>query len=171
MCTLPLTTGLLGGRILDGIIKTYADHIVVQAKPVDPDVTLWDTTRDCPIGNKDALLDLKDPQDTTVAITCGAVSDGNQQKFPQHWSEYIAMSPTALRKTIDKDDTFSDNRIQKAQAPSLLSRIKRKASNARVKQVDLLDTIEVTLIHEVGIFSLRPLLFLSRDEELCVYSW
>ncbi|KAK7978106.1 hypothetical protein PG988_005596 [Apiospora saccharicola] len=117
-------------------------------EPVDPDVTWWDTTRDCPIGNKDALLDLNDQQDTTVAITCGAVSDGNQQKFPQHWSEYIAMSPTALKKTIDKDDTFSDNRIQKAQSPSLLSRIKRKASNARVKQVDLLDTIEVSLIHE-----------------------
>lgn len=79
-----------------------------------------------------------------------AVPDGNQEKFPSHWSEYIVLHPDKLRKAVDKQNLFDDKRVQKA-GPALLSRIRRKWTWYNdVTPADILKTLDIQMIHELG---------------------
>ncbi|KAK8093964.1 hypothetical protein PG997_000649 [Apiospora hydei] len=126
------------------------DYIIWKNSPVDGSVTWWDPTRYCPIKNDNMILDLKLPSTHLLAVSCPAIIDGNQERWPVRWSETITFQPQKLQNTIDKDVTFNAKRVQKALAPSLFSRIKHKfkRTGKSFKPVDLLDTTEMTLVHE-----------------------
>ncbi|KAK7998511.1 hypothetical protein PG991_014990 [Apiospora marii] len=129
-----------------------ADHIVHQDNPASPDAAWWDITRDSPVDNDDIALGHKDPKGTLLATAHVAVPDGDQEKFPQHWSEYIVINPYKLRKAVDKGTLFADKRVRKASSPSLLSRI-RRAYNWHwhdITPVDILKTLDINMIHELS---------------------
>ncbi|KAK8863058.1 U1 small nuclear ribonucleoprotein C [Apiospora arundinis] len=130
------------------------NHIIYKDGSNDPSVQYWDTTRDSWINNNDILLGLFDPEVPDIAITASAVPDGNQESFPENWSEQIVFHPDHLQLAIAKGYAFGQDRIEKALDATLFARIQRR--NARkgknVAQVDTINGMESTMLHEARKF-------------------
>ncbi|KAK8086457.1 hypothetical protein PG994_001431 [Apiospora phragmitis] len=125
-----------------------ADHIIQQPYPIDPDVTWWDTTRFCPVGNNAPILQLKDPASHALAVCSSAVPDGNQEMFPPNWAESFAWNSRQLITSIDQGYIFGLERIQKVLYPSLLTLVRQASGEygQYMKQIDLLGTLEFTMV-------------------------
>ncbi|KAK8039626.1 hypothetical protein PG993_008037 [Apiospora rasikravindrae] len=130
------------------------DYIIWKTNPQDMSAQWWDPTRDCPVQNENLLIKIKSANTPVIAVASPAVIDGNQERPSPS-------TPGKLQKAIDKEITFNDKRVKKALSPSLYSRVKRKVkrTDKLFKQVDLLDTVEMTLVHEDPVLADEP----SRD--------
>ncbi|KAK6827196.1 hypothetical protein PG987_010537 [Apiospora arundinis] len=128
------------------------DHIVMNHNAIDPSVMYWDITRSCPIANDDLLLVLHEEDVLESAVTCSATPEGDQQVFPEHWSEYIAFHPAYLQDAVNSPYTFAD-RIEAAKSPALLHLARTREQDPirreRITPFDLLLAPEQVFLHEM----------------------
>ncbi|KPM42161.1 hypothetical protein AK830_g4434 [Neonectria ditissima] len=127
-----------------------AGYIVPDTSGLEPNIHWHDDVQDLPIVDGRSLLQFQDEATTLVAVTSPALPWKEGETWPSNRPEVVTLHPSYIHKAVEKNMIFNSDRIKKALHPSLLKTIKAKFQRfTHVTKIDVLDTPELTFIHEV----------------------
>jgi hypothetical protein len=91
---------------------------------------------------------------TSVAITSTSDTTGTKHKWKPEAPEIITINPLRMKQYKLAEPEFNEERIQKSMHPRFWQWLKLRVPQllfSRIyRQVDLLDTPALTMLHEVG---------------------
>jgi hypothetical protein len=153
---------LPGADLLYQEIYCNTDHLgQPNAQQADPDIVLWDNAQDLPVRKGNALLELRDANSDTNAITRSTKDSRAADGGPLvDKAEEIVLHPQRLANLIR--NAMTPDRITKASRPQLAEKlenlmknlkttVKGKPAAPRVSGIDFLTfSLEHVMLHEVS---------------------